>query len=88
MGNTDGKKFIKSWRKQRQKGKGWYVLTRSIILGLTMLVAFTISNFIKDGKVHFDFIYFIGGFLGAMIGTSFRWNANEIKYNQLINNRY
>lgn len=83
----NNKKFIKSWEKQRKKGKTWYVLIKSIIMGMTMLVAFTALKFVNVGKVHFDFIYFVGGFVGAMIGANCGWDTNEEKYYEFMSKK-
>ena len=83
---TKNEKFIKKWSKDREKGKGWYMITRSITLGISMWVGSTTGMLIRGNKFYFDSIYFIGGLIGGLIGSSIGWNKNEKKYADLINN--
>jgi len=85
--NTDAEKFIKKWSRDRQKGKNSYVLINSIILGITMSLTSTALKFVKGDKVHLDFVYFIGGFLGGLIVMRYGWSKNEEKYNKLMSKK-
>ena len=83
----DNEKFINSWEKQREKGKVWYVLIKCLILGITLLLAFTTIKFLNVGRVQFDFLYFAVGFVGAMIVASCGWDTNEEKYNEFMSKK-
>lgn len=83
----DNEKFIKSWGKKREKGKTWYVLLKCLILGITLLLAFTTIKFLNVGRVQFDFLYFAFGFVGAMIVASCGWDTNEEKYYDIISKK-
>lgn len=80
-------KFIENWGRDRRKGKNSYILNRSLILGMTMGVASAILKFVRGDIVHIDFFYFIGGYLGGIIGTRYSWHKNEEGYNELMNKR-
>jgi formate hydrogenlyase subunit 3/multisubunit Na+/H+ antiporter MnhD subunit len=85
----DDEKFIKNWEKRRKRGKFLYVLSNLIINSIVFLAvsiiysATTASNF---NKLTIPLPLFCGQLIGNIIGLPFRWNLNEIKYDEISNN--
>lgn len=81
---TNNKKFIYYWGKERQKGKGWFVLSKSLLMGIAIWVGSIAGMLIRGNLVYLNIdlhlIYFIGGFIGGLIATMYRWGKNEEKY--------
>lgn len=80
----NNEKFIEKWNKDRQKGKGWYMIKTGIVLGIAVWGGTAVGILMKGNTLQFDPSSFIGGFIGGLIGSRYRWNKNEEKYNNLI----
>lgn len=81
-------KFIKTWEKNRRKGRMFYALKYGVIMGFSMLTASIISDlFIMDIPLNiFVFISsMLGGVIGGVIGGYIRWDSNEEKYRKYVN---
>lgn len=85
---TDDEKFIRIWEKSRKKGKFLYVLY-NLILNSIILLAISIIYSVVIGsfnKLTIPSYLFFGQLIGNIIGLPFRWNLNEVKYDELSNN--
>ena len=82
---TDDEKFIKDWEKNRKKHKLKYVLYYFIINSIVILVTSIIYSLLAGND--FNLGVFCGLLIGNMIGLPFRWNINEERYYNLLNNK-
>lgn len=86
---TDNEKFIKNWEKTRKKGKFLYVLYNLIISSIVLLAISIIYSVLTGSdfnKQTISLYLFCGQLTGNIIGLPFRWNLNEVKYDELSNN--
>ncbi len=74
-------KFIKSWARQRKKGKTVYSLTFGGIMSASCLTGDIIFYLLTD-IISIESVLgsIIGGLIGGAIGGILRWNTNEEKY--------
>ncbi|HML35801.1 MAG TPA: hypothetical protein PKA19_00030 [Bacillota bacterium] len=83
-------RFIKKWKKERRHGKIIYLLKFNFAYILGILIAdfflFEASNIIGPFNSQ-DLITNFSVFAGFSIATYFKWEKNEERYNQLIENK-
>lgn len=85
----DDEKFIKSWEKERDRGKLKFVLYYNAEISIAIWVTSLIVIVATDGdfsKLENTLPVFFGFLIGSTIGYPLRWNKNEKKYNELTKN--
>jgi hypothetical protein len=86
----DDEKFIKSWEKDRKKGKFKYVLYNIIIVSIVIFATSIIYTVVTGSdfyKLMISSPILFGPLMGTIIGLPFRWNRNEERYYNLLNNK-
>jgi Na+/glutamate symporter len=88
---TDDEKFIINWEKNRKKGKLMYILYNLIITSIIIFVTSIIYLVVTGSgfnKLTISFLpAFCGTLIGNIIGLPSRWDMNEEKYYNLLNNK-
>ncbi len=89
MKRTNTDQFIQEWSKYRQLGKDKYIFKKSMLTGVGTLIGLSIVWLFKGQFIFFNYanllLIFFASFVAACIGSTRRWNINEKKYNNLIN---
>jgi hypothetical protein len=85
-------KFIKKWKKVRQKGKFKFILINGIIFFTFFWAGYIIIYIIDKGKLfHISMEYYsyvLAVFILGILQSRVRWSMNEEKYNDLLNNGF
>lgn len=85
MRDKDDEKFMKLWEKERARGKEKYMVYRTSVLALTLMMGNAFGGTVFRGRpFHLDFFLFIAGAVGGMIGTSMAWERGEARYLNLV----
>jgi hypothetical protein len=85
----DDEQYVKSWKKERSKGKLKSVLYTDVIMGITIWVTSIVVIAATDGdfsRLENTLPVFYGLITGNTIGNLLSWNKNEEKYKELTRN--
>ena len=93
--NNVEKSFVRDWEENRKKGKLKYVLTTAALIGIAPLAGTVLGSLLLYNPINsysitrylptYILIY-LGGFVGGVIKSIYKWNKNEEKYSKLIHN--
>ena len=77
---------IKDWERRREEGQFIFVLKFALRWCLMMIIAFTLLDYLFDGRIRFETLWFrVLGFLivGLAVGTVF-WHKVERKFQKYL----
>lgn len=85
----DDEQYVKSWNKERNKGKTKSIFYTDVILSITIWSTSIAVILVMDGnfsRLKNTLPVFYGLLIGNTIGNLLSWNKNEEKYKQLTKN--
>jgi hypothetical protein len=85
----DDEQYVKSWEKERSKGKIRAVLYTDVIMSITIWSTSIVVIALTDGdfsRLENTLPVFYGIIIGNTIGNLLSWNKNEEKYKELTRN--
>lgn len=86
----NNEKFIKSWEKNREKGKIKYIVSNALLFVAIYWALTIIINVIRGDGLSNLFAYFdvfIVGLIGILVGLYTGWDRSNEKYDKLIGNK-
>jgi lipoprotein signal peptidase len=85
----DDEQYVKSWKKERNKGKTRSVFYTDVIISITTWGTSIVVIALTDGdfsRLKNTLPVFYGLLIGNTIGNLLSWNKNEEKYKELTKN--